>query len=146
MPVNSNCSMLLRMRPRGSMASSTKTANLAPLDKASRPSAPVPAKRSNTFAPSISKSSKCFATPWAILLNMASRTRSVVGRVSVDFGVESFLPLWLPPTMRIIYFLLVLILYGVVVFVPEVCVLVVFAIWFCLCGCQRRFCLMHLVF
>lgn len=31
---------------------------------------------------------------------MDSRTRSLVGRVRFDFGVLSFLPLWVPPTMR----------------------------------------------
>lgn len=50
MPVHSNCSMLLRMSPRGSIASSTNTANFAPRERASRPRAPVPAKRSSTVA------------------------------------------------------------------------------------------------
>ena len=50
-PVSPSASILARMAPRAATASSTKSAKAAPRDSASRPSAPVPAKRSSTRAP-----------------------------------------------------------------------------------------------
>ena len=58
-------------------SSSTNRQKAAPRDSASRPSAPVPANRSSTLAPSSSKS----GMPCARMLKTDSRTRSEVGRV-----------------------------------------------------------------
>src|ERR671915_539267 len=58
-------------------ALSTKVALAAPRESASMPSAPEPANRSSTRAPS---------TRSARIENSASRTRSDVGRVSVPAG------------------------------------------------------------
>src|SRR6187397_1200738 len=55
-----------------SRSDSTKTTELAPRDRASRPIAPEPAKRSST----------AMSSTGPIRLNAASRTRSPVGRVS----------------------------------------------------------------
>lgn len=70
---------------------STKVACAAPRDSASRPSAPLPAKRSRTRAPSMRGRSQ---------LNRVSRTRSGVGRISTPAGNCSRRPRWRPPMMR----------------------------------------------
>src|SRR6185503_3214602 len=62
---------------------STKTALAAPRDRASRPRAPVPAKRSSTAAPSTGP----------MRLKTASRTRSPVGRTSRPLGANIRAPL-----------------------------------------------------
>src|SRR5262245_62330912 len=62
---------------------STKTALAAPRERASRPSAPVPAKRSSTSAPSTGP----------MRLKTASRTRSPVGRTSSPLGAKIRAPL-----------------------------------------------------
>ncbi len=61
---------------------STNTALSAPRDSASMPSAPVPANRSSTLAPSTLPS----------IANTASLTRSEVGRVALPVGAFSRLP------------------------------------------------------
>jgi len=48
-----SASTFWRMSARASASSSTNSANAAPRDTASSPSAPVPAKRSSTRAPAI---------------------------------------------------------------------------------------------
>ena len=70
---------------------STKLTCAAPRDKASRPSAPLPAKRSRTRAPAIRGCSQ---------LNRVSRTRSGVGRIVTPAGKRSRRPRCLPPMMR----------------------------------------------
>src|SRR4051812_41122362 len=70
---------------------STKVACAAPLDNASMPSAPLPAYRSRTRAPSMAPSD-----PSA--LNVASRTRSEVGRVSRPGGAARRSPPAVPAT------------------------------------------------
>src|SRR6187397_2385190 len=68
-----------------SRSDSTKTTELAPRDRASRPIAPEPAKRSST----------AMSSTGPIRLNAASRTRSPVGRVS-PLGAKIRAPLRLP--------------------------------------------------
>ena len=51
-PCNPNASTLVRIKPRPSADSSMNRQCAAPRDRASSPSAPVPAKRSSTRAPS----------------------------------------------------------------------------------------------
>ena len=63
--------------------SSTKTHSLAPRERHSIPSWPVPAKRSSTRLPSMSN--------W-MMLNMASLTISVVGRTAMPCGSSSLRP------------------------------------------------------
>src|SRR6185312_9872255 len=70
--------------------SSTKVAEPAPRDKASRPSAPLPANRSSTRAPSRASPS---------MLIQASRTRSAVGRTRWSFGVSNRRPRYSPATI-----------------------------------------------
>ena len=65
---------------------STKVAFEAPLDRASMPNAPLPANRSRTTASST-------ASRLASMENMASRTRSLVGRVVRPSGARN-----VPPT------------------------------------------------
>jgi hypothetical protein len=72
-------------------ACSTRTAEAAPRDTASIPSAPVPANRSSTLAPSTRSPS----TP-----NSASLTRSLVGLVSRPGTARSRRPPRRPPTTR----------------------------------------------
>src|SRR5256884_1231167 len=72
--------------------SSTKSALAAPRDNASKPSAPEPANRSSTRAPSIER---------CRIENHASRTRSAVGRTLSVAGVWSRRPLNSPAMMRI---------------------------------------------
>ena len=71
-PVSSSASTLRRMAPRASAASSTNRQKRAPRDRASSPSAPEPANRSSTRAPSKSKR----GAPCSSTLNSAWRTRS----------------------------------------------------------------------
>src|SRR5262249_8023294 len=75
---------------------STNRACRAPRESASKPIAPVPAKRSRTLAPAIAKSSIACSS----LLKIASRTRSAVGRVRPPRGAGRLLPLRLPPMIR----------------------------------------------
>src|SRR4030067_89772 len=70
---------------------STRTAEKAPRERASRPSAPVPANRSSTLAPSV-------LLPR--MLKTASRTRSAVGRTDCPLGERSSRPRHFPDTMR----------------------------------------------
>src|SRR5690606_29040742 len=70
---------------------STSHASAAPRDSASRPSAPLPAKRSTTRAP---------ANTGASQLKSVSRTRSGVGRRSGRLGNSSRRPRHLPPMIR----------------------------------------------
>jgi len=70
---------------------STKVTWAAPRERDSRPSAPLPAKRSRQRAP---------GKRAAIQLKRVSRTRSGVGRISGEGGKRSFLPRHLPPMMR----------------------------------------------
>src|SRR6185312_10103203 len=72
--------------------SSTKVAEPAPRDKASRPSAPLPANRSRTRAPSRASPN---------MLIQASRTRSAVGRTRWSFGISNRRPPNCPATIRI---------------------------------------------
>lgn len=69
-----------------------KTTQLAPRLSASRPMAPVPAKRSRTFAPK---------TESERILNKASLALSDVGRIllSLRGGVKSFRPFSVPLTI-----------------------------------------------
>src|SRR5215475_14107033 len=76
------------MARSASRSLSTKTALAAPLESASRPMAPEPAKRSTTVAPSTGP----------IRLKAASRARSEAGRVSCPFGAKIRAPL-LEPAM-----------------------------------------------
>src|SRR5207245_7594483 len=59
--------------------------------QASRPSAPLPAKRSRQLVPDTRVPSQ---------LNSVSRTRSGVGRIAGEGGKRNFLPRHLPPMMR----------------------------------------------
>lgn len=79
--------LLIRSRARRSL--SMKTTNEAFLLNASSPMAPVPAKRSRTFAP---------RTESPRMLNMAPRALSEVGRIllSRGGGVKSFRPFAMP--------------------------------------------------
>ncbi len=70
---------------------STKTAWAAPLDNASKPSAPLPANKSRHFAPTIDGDNQ---------LNSVSRTRSGVGRSDFKFGNSMFLLRHCPAMMR----------------------------------------------
>ncbi len=74
---------LRSMAPTAAEFSSTKSAEAAPRLSASMPSAPVPAKRSRTFAPMISSPR---------LEKIAAFTRSMVGRTSPLFGTSSRMP------------------------------------------------------
>src|SRR4051794_349780 len=82
--------MLLRSAASEAGASSTKSADAAPRDSASSPSAPLPAKRSATRAPS----SAC-----PRMLIHASRTRSAVGRTRPSFGTANRRPPKAPATI-----------------------------------------------
>src|SRR5688572_17698444 len=63
----------------------------APRDRASSPSAPLPANRSSTRAPALFVISQ---------LNRVSRTRSGVGRISTPSGKRNLRPRCVPPMMR----------------------------------------------
>ena len=80
-----------RMTVNAGRSDSTRTAILAPRERASRPSAPVPANRSRTDASSVLPPR---------MLKIASRTRSAVGRTACPLGVRSRLPRHFPDTMR----------------------------------------------
>src|SRR3990170_2319521 len=95
-PVKPNASTLRRMAARAWALSSMKTQKRAPRDSASSPSAPEPAKRSSTRAPSNST----WGAPCSSTLNRAWRTRSEVGRVASPLGASIWVPLNLPATMR----------------------------------------------
>ena len=73
-----------------SRSDSTKTTRSAPRERASSPSAPEPANRSSTSAPSTGP----------IRLNAFSRTRSEVGRVAMPFGAAIRCPRWVPAMIR----------------------------------------------
>src|SRR5581483_3470232 len=73
-----------------SRSSSTKVHEAAPRDSASRPSAPEPANRSSTAAPSTGPTR----------LNAFSRTRSEVGRVSRPRGAAMRCPFRVPAMIR----------------------------------------------
>ena len=87
--------MLGRMSARAAAASSTNRQNAAPRDRASSPSAPVPAKRSMTRAPA----SENLSMPCARMLNRDSRTRSDVGRTVSSFGAAMARPRKRPATI-----------------------------------------------
>src|SRR5262249_11565661 len=94
-----NAAMLRRNAASASRPFSIKTAALAPRDKASRPSAPVPAKASSTGRPA--KGSPLAANrPCDRMLNKASRARSLVGRTASPGGAMRRRPRCTPPTMR----------------------------------------------
>src|SRR5690606_8998043 len=97
LPVRPSVSTLVRIAARLSACSSTKSANVAPREMASMPSAPEPAKRSSTRAPSRSNPSK---SAWARILNSASRVRLPVGRTTSPSGASMMRPLRVPPTIR----------------------------------------------
>ena len=71
---------------------SIKVAVSAPLLSASRPIAPVPAKRSNTFLK---------GNGLGKILKIASLTLSVVGLMCMPLKEASLLPLAVPPIIRI---------------------------------------------
>lgn len=68
-------------------------ADWAPRDRASKPSAPVPAKRSNTLAPRMSAMSQ---------LKRVSRSRSPVGLSPFSLPTVNFRPRHCPPMIRIL--------------------------------------------
>jgi len=70
---------------------STKHASAAPRDNASKPSTPVPAKRSRQRAPTTASCNQ---------LNSVSRTRSGVGRTAVQSGISMRRPRHSPATIR----------------------------------------------
>ena len=77
------------------MDGSTKIADLAPRDKASKPRAPVPENKSATTLlenPPFKFESK--------ILKMDSRILSEVGRIEDPTGINSFRPLFLPLIIR----------------------------------------------
>src|SRR5204863_8156966 len=78
---------------------SMNTAALGPRDKASRPSAPVPAKASSTGR-SAKGSPVVAKRPCDRILNKDSRARSLVGRTASPGGATSRRPRCTPPTMR----------------------------------------------
>src|SRR5207248_300169 len=81
-----SATMLAQVRSR-----STNVADPAPRDKASMPSVPAPAKRSSTRAPRM-------LSP--MMLNNASLTSDVVGRVARPGGVFSTRPRLVPAVPR----------------------------------------------
>src|SRR5712691_7145431 len=96
---SSSAAMLRRSAVSASRSLSMKAAALAPRDRASRPSAPVPAKASSTGRPANGKP-EAAKLPWLRMLKSASRARSLVGRTNSPGGATSRRPRWLPPTMR----------------------------------------------
>jgi hypothetical protein len=82
---------LARITATAGAACSTSTADPAPRDMASIPSAPVPANRSSTRAPSTRSPS---------IPNSPSLTRSLLGRVPAPGTVRSLRPPRRPPTTR----------------------------------------------
>ncbi len=97
-PVRPKASTLRRMAARAAALSSIKRQKRAPRDNASSPSAPEPAKRSRTRAPS----KEIAGAPCVSTSNSACRTRSEVGRVASPFGASMRAALNLPATMRIV--------------------------------------------
>src|SRR5205823_4446333 len=87
------CHSARRARSSRAAASScsTKVRCDAPRERASRPSAPLPANRSSARAPWVRAPSQ---------LKSVSRTRSGVGRMAAEAGKRSFLPRHAPPMMR----------------------------------------------
>src|SRR5688572_12431393 len=79
------------MTRQAAASDSAKTQRRAPRERASSPSAPEPAKRSSTDAPSTGPTR----------LKSASRTRSPVGRVCSPFGAAIRRPRCVPAMMRI---------------------------------------------
>jgi hypothetical protein len=89
-----HASTLRWMAWRAARSLSTNVAWAAPRDSASTPKAPLPANRSATGSLSI-------PPRLASALKMASRTRSVVGRVRAPGGATSVRPRAEPATTRI---------------------------------------------
>jgi hypothetical protein len=89
-------SILLRIAPRAALSVSTKRQKAAPREIASKPSAPEPAKRSMTRAPSRSGAQDA----WASTLNRLSRALSEVGLVSRPAGAAMAWPLNFPDMIR----------------------------------------------
>ena len=84
----SNCWQDFRSILTDRLFFSTNVACAAPRDRDSKPSEPVPAKRSTTFAPTTSDPSQ---------LKRVSRTESGVGRMLLDEGIFSLCPFHFPP-------------------------------------------------
>ena len=93
-PVSFSCSRFSEIVLHAARSLSTKVTLAAPRESASRPSAPEPAKRSSTLAPSTGP----------IRLNAASRTRSPVGRVASPLGAAIRLPRCVPAMILITLF------------------------------------------
>src|SRR5438045_3966119 len=94
-----SAAMLRRNAASAARLSSMKTAALAPRDKASRPTAPVPANASSTGR-SAKGSPDAANRPCDRMLNRASRARSLVGRTVSPTGATSRRPRCTPPTIR----------------------------------------------
>ena len=91
--MNPVASMLAFSAASAAGADSTNVAEAAPRDTASSPSAPEPANRSSTSAPS--------RQPWLCSeLKTASRTLLVVGRTSMPSGVLNRRPRASPAMIR----------------------------------------------
>ena len=90
-PVSFSFARLSEIVRQAARSLSTKVTLSAPRESASSPSAPEPAKRSSTRAPSTGP----------IRLNAASRTRSPVGRVARPFGAAIRVPRCVPAMIRI---------------------------------------------
>src|SRR5690625_31728 len=88
-----------RRKVRAAGACSMKTTSEAPREKASIPSAPLPAKASSTRAPGKGETSSV-SRPDCRMLKRASRLRSEVGRTSRPCGTCSLRPRYLPATTR----------------------------------------------
>src|SRR5439155_14472278 len=90
---------LRRRMASASRSRSKNTTSAAPRDRASRPSAPVPAKASSTTAPA---KGMPFAArrPCERMSNSASRARSLVGLTVSPGGAKRRRPRCLPPTIR----------------------------------------------
>ncbi len=98
--VSSSFQTFSRTVARARVLLSNRYANDAPWDRASRARAPLPANASRTMAPDTALLLS-FHLPWVSMLNMDSRTASLVGRVIIDGGREIGRPLCLPAIMRI---------------------------------------------
>src|ERR1700722_12162008 len=96
---SSSAAILLRMAASAARSLSIKIAAAAPRDKASRPSARVPAKASRTLS-SANGRPLAANSPCERMLNSASRARSLVGRTASPGGATSRRPRCLPPTIR----------------------------------------------
>src|ERR1700744_5053018 len=92
-PGSPSVAMLRSSTVAARRSDSTKVADAAPRDSASRPNAPEPAYRSSTARPVMSSRA-------VTMLNSDSRTRSVVGRGPRD-GTAIRLPPATPPMIRV---------------------------------------------